>query len=279
MQKLDGKCIGSTGVMVTAKFARPVSQKSQTKLETLCLLSKIFFRALRIWWRSWAIGTTLFLPTGNHHGRVCQVFMWRLCSETRCIQFTLVQPKRCLLHVLATGVEMGICLETTWKRNSDGYPNNKKKFVAQLGCEVPSKPLHLPIQDLIRLVITLSLAVPSKLLLWKQACGISQSSLGIFQVLHLRIGLTKILFSNARGLNGKQTLLGLCNFLVFREKRMCSHQDFNLKLMSVCLWSLHAAIELMDYNDLILGSADAQVGPLVTQKFLIYFPQNTTCNM
>ena len=50
---------------------------------------------------------------------------------------------------------------------------------------------------------------------------------------------------------------------------MCSPQDFNLKLMSVCLWSLHAAIELMDYNDLILGSADAQVRVLETQKFLM----------
>ena len=35
-------------------------------------------------------------------------------------------------------------------------------------------------------------------------------------------------------------------------------QDFNLKLIAVCLWSLHAAIQVMDFNDLILSPGDAE---------------------
>lgn len=37
-------------------------------------------------------------------------------------------------------------------------------------------------------------------------------------------------------------------------------KDFNMQLIAVCLWSLHAALQLLDHSDIILHQLDAEVG-------------------
>jgi hypothetical protein len=40
---------------------------------------------------------------------------------------------------------------------------------------------------------------------------------------------------------------------------LCIRQDFNLKLIASCIWWLQSALNLMDHNDIIMRSEDAEV--------------------
>eukprot|EP00435_Cladocopium_sp_Y103_P052579 s3204_g16.t1 len=91
-------------------------------------------------------------------------------------------------------------------------------------------------------------------------------------------GLQSLLLLTFRAENTLELKETMIPFLLPHEMfdalhRAGRYQDFNLKLIAVSLWSLHSAIEVMDFNDLILNPDDAEVQGLYgsfSRKLLIF---------